>query len=910
VEPIAAADAAAIAARDNPGMTAPTGPAVTFLFTDIEGSTRLERQVGGGAWAAVSAEHDRRLRDAIEAAGGTVVKTEGDAFFAVFGDPRQAVAAIVAGQRAIAAGGWPEADGLEVRVRAGLHLGEGRLRDRRTPDEPPDYVGIDVNYAARIAAAGNGGQIVLSDATVRAMGTEIDRVLSAAGGSLLDEGLRTVKDFDEPTRLHRLVVPGVADDARPLRTLDAPTNLPHAATSLVGRDNEIDVVAASLATSRIVTLTGPGGSGKTRLAIGVAESVRSRFPHGTWFVDLAAVRDPALLDAVIAAVIGVPDSGGRSTDESVRAFLSEREVLLLLDNLEQLLPDAAAEVAALARGTSRLRLLLTSRELLRINGEHGYSVPPLDLESGVRLFEERARAQRPDLVLDDDVRATIRAICERLGGLPLAIELAAARSRLYAPAAILERLGRSLDLAGGARDVPERQRTLRAAIDWSHDLLSGEEQRLFRRLGVFAGGWTPEDAASVVDADGDVGIDLLAGLESLADKSLVRVEMADSAASGAGDEPRFSIHPLLREYALERLAADADAEGDRIEARHAAVFTEIAERAGVAILGPGGQAALHRLDLEQHNLRAAIDWSLRTGEVVSGLRIAAATWRWFQQRGRLREGRGILGAILERPESKLDARLRIAALAADGGLAYWMEDMDGSRERYQERLVLADSIGDARLVADANYDIGFLYMVSEEGEQLRLHEQRALDLYVELRDERGAALARQALALVEFLARDYVAARNREEESLAFFRKVGAQFPAADSLMLLAAIHSQLGDGVAAWERVIESLTVFAERDLASGLARALGMAAIVQLRFGDPEFGARIGGTALELARQKNVMVAPTSVLHLPDQRALAEEHLGSERAAQLLAEGAATPLEAMVATVLATPSPTVAVA
>ncbi|HEY8869549.1 MAG TPA: adenylate/guanylate cyclase domain-containing protein [Candidatus Limnocylindrales bacterium] len=889
-------------------MTAPTGPAVTFLFTDIEGSTRLERQVGGGAWAAVSAEHDRRLREAIEAAGGTVVKTEGDAFFAVFGDPLQAVAAIVAGQRAIAAGGWPEADGLEVRVRAGLHLGEGRLRDRRTPDEPPDYVGIDVNYAARIAAAGNGGQIVLSDATVRAMGTEIDRLLSAAGGSLLDEGLRTVKDFDEPTRLHRLVVPGVADDARPLRTLDAPTNLPHAATSLVGREDEIDVVAASLATSRIVTLTGPGGSGKTRLAIGVAESVRSRFPHGTWFVDLAAVRDPALLDAVIAAVIGVPDSGGRSTDESVRAFLSEREVLLLLDNLEQLLPDAAAEVAALARGTSRLRLLLTSRELLRINGEHGYSVPPLDLESGVRLFEERARAQRPDLVFDDDVRTTIRAICERLGGLPLAIELAAARSRLYAPAAILERLSRSLDLAGGARDVPERQRTLRAAIDWSHDLLSTEEQRLFRRLGVFAGGWTPEDAASVVDADGDLGIDLLAGLESLVDKSLVRVEMAGPSPDLSSDEPRFSIHPLLREYALERLAADAD--GGRFEARHAAVFTENAERAGAAILGPGGQAALHRLDLEQHNLRAAIDWSLRTDEILSGLRIAAATWRWFQQRGRLREGRGILADLLGRPQSMEDARLRIAALAADGGLAYWMEDMDGSRGRYVERLVLADSIGDARLVADANYDIGFLYMVSEEGEQLRLHEQRALDLYVELGDERGAALARQALALVEFLARDYAAARDREEESLAFFRKVGAQIPAADSLMLLAAIHTQLGDGAAAWERVTECLRVFAERDLASGLARSLGMAAIVQHRFGDPELGARIGGAALELARQKNVMVAPTTVLHLPDQRAIAEEHLGTERAEQLLAEGAATPIETIIAAILATPNPAFVVA
>src|SRR6478672_11090609 len=504
-------------------MALPTGPAVSFLFTDIEGSTRLERAAGSAAWAGLVARHDDLLRAAIERHGGVVVKTEGDAFFAAFDSPTSAVAAAVDAQRAIATEAWP--DDLAIRVRMGIHLGEGRLRGAKA-DVDDDYVGIDVNYTARITATGNGGQIVVSGAVVAAMAGELARTAGLGDVELVDDGLRTVKDFEDPAPLYRLVVPGVADDPRPLRTLDVPSNLPGEVTSFVGRVDEIEAVRADLLESRIVTLTGPGGSGKTRLALAVARDIRDRYPHGVWFVDLAALRDPVLMEAAIAATLGVRESPERAIGDALHAHLRDRTALLVLDNLEQLLPAGADVVASLARGAPNVCLLVTSRELLRIGGERGYPVPPLDPASGVALFADRATALRPDLTLDAETREVVRRICERLFGLPLAIELAAARVRLLSPALILERLASSLDLAGGSRDLPERQRTLRGAIAWSHDLLSEPERRLFRRLGVFAGGWTAELSQSVVDPDAALGIDILEGLESLADKSLVRIEAA------------------------------------------------------------------------------------------------------------------------------------------------------------------------------------------------------------------------------------------------------------------------------------------------------------------------------------------------------------------------------------------------
>jgi class 3 adenylate cyclase len=343
-------------------MALPTGPAVAFLFTDIEGSTRLERSVGSVAWARLVGRHDELVRAAITTHGGAVVKTEGDAFFAAFDTPISAISAAVAAQRALAAEPW--GDGLAVRVRMGIHLGEGRLRAGQAAGEPEDYVGIDVNYAARIAAAANGGQIVLSEALVAALPPELGRLAGLAGVELVNEGARAVKDFGDPAPLYRLVVPGAADDPRPLRTTEVPTNLPGEVTSFVGREHEIDRLRDELRDSRIVTLTGPGGSGKTRLALAIARAVRDRFPHGVWFVDLAAVRDPSLLESAIAATLDVRESPERPVNEVLRVHLRDRTSLLLLDNLEQLLPKGAEVVAQLVRAAPNLRVLVTSRELL------------------------------------------------------------------------------------------------------------------------------------------------------------------------------------------------------------------------------------------------------------------------------------------------------------------------------------------------------------------------------------------------------------------------------------------------------------------------------------------------------------------------------------------------------------------
>jgi predicted ATPase/class 3 adenylate cyclase len=875
-------------------MGLPTGPTVTFLFTDIEGSTRHERALGSAAWATVVGRHDRLLRDAIEGAGGIVVKTEGDAFFAAFATPIAAASAAVDAQRAMAAEPWP--DGAALRIRMGLHLGEGRLREGRAPGEAEDYVGIDVNYAARIAAVGNGGQVVVSDALVVALQDGLATIHSADGLELVDEGLRAVKDFEEPARLHRLVVPGAADDTRPLRTIDVPTNLPGDVTTLVGRDAEIAALQAALAESRIVTLTGPGGSGKTRLALGVARSITDRFAHGVWFVDLAALREAELLESAIAATLGIGESPERSVTEILRAHLRDRSALLVLDNLEQLMPAGADIVSALARSAPQIRLLVTSRELLRIAGEWGYPVPPLELDAGIALFMDRARTHRPDLVMGTDATAAVRAICERLGGLPLAIELAAARLRTLSPSQINERLGRSLDLAGGARDVPERQRTLRGAIAWSHDLLPEAERHLFRRLAVFVGGWTLETATPVADPDSDLGIDLPDGLESLADKSLVLVEPADLTTSGE-DEVRFGLHPLLREYALERL--DESGERAEAEAHHAAVMTELAERFGAGLLTAAGEMSMRHLDHEEHNLRAAVEWTLAGQEPDMGLRLMGSTWRWYQQRGRLREGRAVLTDLLARPPG--DPRVRIVGLAAEGGLAYWMDDIAGARQAYEERLALAESLGDAVLIADGHYDLGFVFMVLKDAEALRHHEQLALEGYVGAGREGDAIRARQAFVLALVLAGDYAAALEQQEAAIARFRQRDSHTEIADSRTLLSAILFRLGRPRDAWREMSEALRFFAAGSLASGTARAMVMAAILDIVHGDPERGARIAGVTYELSRAHNVMLAPVTVLHLPDPRGLAIERLGAERADALLATGAAAVLDEVVDEVLA---------
>ena len=846
---------------------------VTFLFSDIEGSTRLAQDLGDEIWSDLLRDHDRKADVAISSAGGAIVKHEGDGVFAVFSDAIGAASAAVTFCRSLAE--EPRAAGLpRPRVRVGIHTGDGRLMDTGK-----DYVGIDVHYAARVAAAANGGQIAVSDTTRERVGERLP-----AGTSLISMGPRRLKDFDEPRPIHLLVIPGVADDDRPLRTIDAPTNLPTPPTNFVGRDEDVATLRGILSDTRLLTLTGPGGTGKTRLGLGLASSVADGYPGGTWFVDLAPVRDTSLFHSTIAAVLDVREEPGVPISRTLQAHLRPIDALLVLDNLEQLLPQSAGDIADLLRGAPGLRIIVTSREVLRVSGEYEYQVPPLDPADGVRLFVDRARLLRPDAVSNDDDLADVKRIVDRLEGLPLAIELAAARVRSFGPATILARLETSLDLlAGGARDLPERQRTLQGAISWSHDLLSEDERAIFRRVAVFSGGWSADHAQEVVDPTGELAVPVVDGLEALSDKSLVRVRPTDHG------EPRFERHTLLREFALERLQDSGERAG--CERRHAMVFLALAESAGPNLTGKDSDRWRDVLDHEQHNLRAAMRWSLTADEPWVGMRIAAAIWRYWQHESQLSEAGAWTAELLTHPLANRDVRARIGALSAAGGIAYWANDFPTSRAVYEERLALAQGLGDDRLIAEAHYEYGFVGIFDQDVALLREHETQALGLFERIGDPDGMVRARQALVMVHFLAKEYDEARALEVVNLAEFRRIGERYGTSDSLMLLAVASIFSDDLSAGRSYLTQSLR------LTSGIATdqiaGLVIASHLALRSDRTVDGARLAGAAQQVTEQTGLTNAALKVLHVPDPADVSRERLG-DQVDVLLAEGRAMTIQA----------------
>src|SRR5437764_406183 len=519
---------------------------LTFLFTDIEGSTKLQTELGTDRYQDVLETHTRILRDAFKD-GGVEIRVEGDALFVVFPVAAKAVRATAAAQRALAATSFPH--GATVRVRMGMHTGEGRPA---TLDAGADYVGIDVNRAARVAAAGHGGQVLITDATAT-----LTRADLGDGLSLRDLGEFRLKDLVNPEHLYQLVISGCTPDFPPLRTLDrTATFLPAQPSSFIGREREIAEGQRLLEKSRLVTLTGPGGTGKTRLSLRIAEESAAAFGDGTFFVPLAPITDPELVPSTIAQTLGVQVSGSEMPLSRVLDHIKGKRMLLVLDNFEQILP-AAPVVGQLLGASPALKVIASSRAPLRIAGEQEFPVPPLDLpdperlpalevlaqSDAVRLFVERAMAVRPDFRVTADNAAPIAEIVYRLDGLPLAIELAAARVKVLTPQAMLPKLRQGLDvLASTARDLPERQRTLNGAIAWSWDLLNDSEKRLFGRLAVFvAGAMLPEIEAVSGDAE------VLDVLSALVEQSLVR----QSEVEG---EPRFRMLVTIREYALVRLA--------------------------------------------------------------------------------------------------------------------------------------------------------------------------------------------------------------------------------------------------------------------------------------------------------------------------------------------------------------------
>jgi len=724
---------------------------VTFLFTDIEGSTRLLGELGDG-YAEALAEHRRVLREAFERHNGVEVDTQGDAFFVAFTRARDAVEAAADGQRLLAAG--------PIRVRMGIHTGE----PLRTEE---GYVGMDLHRGARIAAAGHGGQVLVSQTAQQLIQDDLPGELA-----LLDLGQHRLKDLSRPQQIFQLLVEGRERDFPPLASLEnRPTNLPPQATPLIGRERELAEVVELMRNPdvRLLTLTGPGGAGKTRLALQAAADLLDDFADGVFFVGLAEIAEPSLLVPTIAETLGVKETGGLSPEEALARYLHDRDLLLVLDNFEHLL-ETAAQLGDLVRNAASVQAILSSRAPLRVSAEREYPVPELAETDAVALFVERAQAVNPGFELNGDA-AAVAEICRRLDGLPLAIELAAARARILSPPALLERLGQMLPvLTGGARDLPDRQRTLSDTIAWSYGLLDEEEQRLFAKLAVFAGGFTLEAAEEVCGADLDT-------ITSLVDKSLVRHE-----------EGRFRMLETIREFARGRIDEGTFAE---IARRHVDFF--------FALVGSGGSEAesqtsewLGRLDPERDNLRAALKLARELGDARLELRLATALAGYWEYRSYLSEG-------LERIQEALDrdpgapAEIRSEALRRGGLLALRLGDLTTARQMAEQLIELPAESKDQSGVASGLNLLGVIETAEGEYGEARISLERARSINEQLGHAAGLAAAFHNLGLLAMDEGEFERARTYIESGLSYSKKLDSEWRIANGLCDLG--FAELGAG-------------------------------------------------------------------------------------------------------------------
>jgi predicted ATPase len=761
---------------------------VTFLFTDIEGSTRLLRDLGASAYADALAEHRRVLRDAFTTHGGVEVDTQGDAFFYVFPAAADAVVAAELAQGALTAG--------PVRVRMGLHTGEGSRSDE-------GYVGEDVHLGARVAAAGHGGQVLLSASTRELVDAE-----------LTDLGEHRLKDFDGPVWIYQLG----SDRFPPLKTISN-TNLPRPASSFVGRERETAEVVERLQDgARLLTLTGPGGSGKTRLAIEAATSLLPEFRNGTFWIGLAPVRDPDLVPETIGQVLGAKDG--------LADHIGERQMLLLLDNLEQVI-GAAPGLADLVERCPNLAILVTSRERLRVRGEVEYPVAPLADPEAVQLFITRAGVE-PD--------ETVRALCRALDNLPLAIELAAARVPVLTPAQILERLSGRLDLLKGGRDADPRQQTLRATIEWSHELLNADEQKLFAQLSVFAGGCTLESAEAVLGADLDT-------LQSLVDKSLLR-----------RTDDRFWLLETIREFASERL--EASGEADEVRRQHASFFLALAEEAEPYTRGAEPNAWLDRLAEDHDNLRAALDWMDASNEGELALRMTGALDDYWCLRHHHPEGRRLLDRALESAAGSNAARAK--ALAGAAHLARDAGDHVDGQARGEESVAIYQKLGGSEGIGRA-----LLYLAANEADAgsfavAKRHFAESAELLEAAGDASLSLFATRLEAWMVYELGDIEGAQVLQEENLRRARSLGDRTLEGSILGGISSYYAERGDVGGAAATAADSIRIFLELGQAHGVAGELFRGAAAFALAGEPQLAAQLIASGEAFYEEAGIGVLP----------------------------------------------------
>src|SRR6266446_2868483 len=858
----------------------PTGT-VTFLFTDIEGSTRLLQQLGD-RYSRVFEEYRRLLRAAFQEWNGHEVDTQGDAFFVAFARATDAVLAAVEVQRALASHSWPE--GATVRVRMGLHTGEPTLTSE-------GYVGLDVHRAARIMSAEHGGQVLLSQTTCNLVGEDLPEDVT-----LRDLGEYRLKDLGRPRRLFQLVISGLPADFPPLKTLDTYlNNLPVQLTPFIGREQELAAVCDLLRREdvHLLTLTGPGGTGKTRLALQVAAELSDRFADGVFFVNLAPISDPELVIPAAAQAFDIKEIGGQPILELLKASLREKHLLLLLDNFEQVV-RAALQVAELLAACPQMKILVTSRMALHVRAEQEFAVPPLTLPDlkrlpdlvvlsqyeAVALFIQRARAVKSDFQVTNATAPAVAEMCVRLDGLPLAIELAAARIKLFPPQALLARLDKRLAvLTSGARDAPARQQTLRDTIAWSYHLLDAGEQRLFRRLSIFVGSCTFQAVETICAALGDEASQVMQGVTSLINKSLL------FQTEQEGEEPRLMMLETIREYGLEVLTASGEMEITR--QAHALYYVRLSEEAEPELAGPRQAMWLERLAREHDNLRAALQWGLVPGEDghrrEMTLRLGGALRRFWVVHGHLSEGRNFLERALV--ESKgVPASVQVKAFITAANLANKQGDNDRTEALAEKSRALYQELGDTQGIA---LSLRLLAGVAGRRGTLpaaRMLNKEALALFRKVGDKEGAAWSLHNMGLLALAQGEFAEARALLEESLAFHREVGNKAGMAHALWALASALFDFQDDPTTIRALLEeSLALSQEVGDKEASGSFFSLSGKLALSQGDIATARRLLEKSLAINREiGNREHTADSLFHL----ARVEVHQGDDMAARALYE------------------------
>ena len=802
----------------------PTGQ-VTFLFTDIEGSTKLAQQFPNTLPSALE-KHHKILREAIESNNGFVFEIIGDAFCAAFENSNDAVKASHDAQMKLNSEKWEEA---EIKVRMGIHSGNVEWNGKR-------YIGyITLARTQRVMSAAYGGQVLISeDAYIQL--TEKEKIEI----SYRDLGDRRLKDLIQPVKIYQLISKGLPSDFPPLKTLDArPNNLPVQLTSFIGREDEIKKVKELLNNTHLLTLTGPGGVGKTRLSLQVGADVIDDFANGVWFVELAPIIDPVLLPQEILRELGIKEEPKKTLEETLTGYLKDKEILIILDTCEHIIEACAMLTEKLLTKCPKLKIIATSREALKCTGEQIHSIlslktPNLKEEisteqltqyESVRLFIERALTVNQKFRVTNENAPSLAGICSQLDGIPLAIELAAARVKVLTVEKIYERLNSRFSLlTGGRRTALPRQQTLKALIDWSYDLLSEQEKILWSRLSVFNDGWTLESAEEICSDDKVNKEEILDLLSLLVEKSII---IFDS------EKERYRILESIRQYGEEKLKEVNEI--NKILSKHLYYFMELSESAEPKLKGKEAQEWLEKLETEHGNLQTAIEWSLKNGDIEEGSRLAGAMRNFWEIRGLYFTGRRLLKSILSKMQG-ISNSSRAKALNSVGVLANRQGDYEQALKFYEESLRFSRKLGDKRSIASSLLGLGNVSHGQGDYEQALKFYEESLALQREIGDKYGIASSLNNLGNVSHSQGDYEQALKFYEESLIFSRKLGDKRGIAGSLNNLGSVSHNQGDYEQALKFYEESLALQREIGDKVGIAGSLNCLGNVSYNQGDYE--------------------------------------------------------------------------